>query len=134
MIECAGLRVLVVEDEGVISMLIEEYLVQLGCEVVGTASRLDEALPKAASIEIDVAVLDVNLAGKLSYPVAQLLHQRDVPFLFATGYGELAVPEELKAAPVLSKPFRQEQLARALLLAKRGRTSATAADPSQVGR
>ena len=69
----AGTRVLVVEDEAMVSMMLEDFLEDLGCVVVATASRLEEALKKAAELQIDVAVLDVNLAGKLSYPVAELL-------------------------------------------------------------
>lgn len=120
--ELLGQRLLVVEDEGLVLMLIEDYLTDLGCEVVETASRLDEALDKAKSAVIDAAVLDVNLAGTLSYPVAQLLFNRKIPFIFATGYGALAVPDELRTVPVLSKPFQMEQLGMALCQAKKTRT------------
>ena len=110
----AGTRVLVVEDEALVSMLVEEYLDELGCEVVGVASRLEDALEKARALALDAAVLDVNLAGRLSYPVAELLRARGVPFVFATGYGLSGLPDELRGAPVLAKPFRQDQLAAAL--------------------
>ncbi len=109
-----GLRVLVVEDEALVSMLIEDFLEELGCEVVGVASRLEDAMENARTLELDVAVLDVNLAGRLSYPVAQTLRARGVPVVFATGYGTEGLPAELQQAAVLSKPFRQEQLAKAL--------------------
>lgn len=109
-----GLRVLVVEDEALVSMLIEDYLEELGCEVVGVASRLEDAMENARTLELDVAVLDVNLAGRLSYPVAQALLARGVKVVFATGYGTKGLPPDLLQAAVLSKPFRQEQLASAL--------------------
>ncbi len=113
-----GLRVLVVEDESWVAMLLEAYLEELGCEVVATASRLDEALEKAASLAmLDLAVLDVNLAGKMSYPVAELLRSRGIPFLFETSYGTAGLPETMRNVPVLTKPFGPDQLAAALQLA-----------------
>lgn len=110
----AGKRVLVVEDEGIVSMLIEDYLEDLGCEVAGAAARLDQALALARTLDVDLAVLDVNLDGELSYPVAEALRARGVPFLFATGYGTAGLPDALHGTPVLPKPFRREELARAL--------------------
>jgi CheY-like chemotaxis protein len=116
-----GLRVLVVEDEALVSLMLESYLEELGCEVVATASRLDEALEKAASLAaLDLAVLDVNLAGQMSFPVAERLRSRGIPFLFATGYGTDGLPEGMLNVPVLSKPFRLEQFAAALVLARNG--------------
>jgi CheY-like chemotaxis protein len=115
--DLSGLRVLIVEDEGLVSMLVEEILEGLGCRVVAVAARLRDAMVHAAAMAFDAAVLDVNLAGELSYPVATLLRQRKIPFVFATGYGNLAVPAELDMVPVLAKPFRTEQLAHALGLA-----------------
>jgi CheY-like chemotaxis protein len=110
-----GLRVLVVEDEPIIAMTIELYLEELGCRVAAVASRLNDALAKARKLDLDVGVLDVNLAGQLSYPVAEVLSTRAVPFLFVTGYGMAAAPGGLKDAPVLAKPFRLEHLERVLL-------------------
>jgi CheY-like chemotaxis protein len=109
-----GIRVLVVEDEPLLAMMVEEYLEEIGCIVVGTASRLEDALEKAHTLMIDVAVLDVNLAGQLSYPVAEELGSRHIPFVFATGYGIIGIPDGLRYARVLSKPFRLEQLGEAL--------------------
>src|SRR5689334_20575997 len=91
-------------------MMEEEFLNDLGCQVIGTAVRLDEALVMAGSLEVDVAVLDVNLNGMLSYPVAELLQTRGIPFIFATGYGVAGLPDRLRGTPVLSKPFTAEQL------------------------
>jgi CheY-like chemotaxis protein len=110
-----GLRVLIVEDEPIVAMLIQAYLEDLGCKVVATAFRLREALEQAAILDFDAATLDVNLAGELSYPVARVLRDRQVPFLFATGYGTSGAPPDLEGAPILSKPFQQEQLAALLL-------------------
>ena len=110
----AGKRVLIVEDEALVAMLVEEYLEEFGCEIAGMASRLDEAVQKAITLAIDVAVLDVNLAGKLSYPIAEVLMSRNIPFIFATGYGNTALPAALVAAPVLPKPFERGRLAEAL--------------------
>lgn len=109
-----GLRVLVVEDEAMLSILLEDFLSDLGCEVVATASHLEDAVEKARNLAIDVAVLDINLGGQLSYPVAEALRSRAIPFLFATGYGTLGLPEELLGTLVLSKPFNQRQLATAI--------------------
>lgn len=121
----AGKQVLLVEDEAAISMLLEEFLEELGCEVLGLASRLDDALAKARTLPLHMAVLDVNLAGRLSYPVAEVLRGRDVPFVFATGYGAAALPEALRGVPVLSKPFRKQQLANALQAAMDDRPTTT---------
>src|SRR6202007_388047 len=82
-----GVRVLVVEDEMMVSMLIEDMLTDLGCTVVGPASRLDEALELAGRAEIDCAVLDVNLGGQPIFPLADLLREKGAPFAFATGFG-----------------------------------------------
>lgn len=109
-----GLRVLVVEDEMMVSMLIEDMLGDLGCTVVGPASRLDEAMDLARSAELDCAVLDVNLGGQPIYPLADLLRERGAPFAFATGYGDAGLREEDRGSPVLQKPFRESDLARVL--------------------
>ena len=109
-----GLRVLVVEDEMMVSMLIEDMLSELGCQVVGPASRLDEALALAKDADIDCAVLDVNLGGQPIFPVADLLRERGCPFAFATGYGDAGLREVDRGSPVLQKPFREGDLARVL--------------------
>lgn len=112
-----GTQVLVVEDEAMIAMMLEDFLESFGCVVVANASRLEEALTKAADVQADVAMLDVNLAGKLSYPVADILRNRNIPVLFVTGYGTVGLPEHLKGVPVLGKPFVAEKLARMLEMA-----------------
>lgn len=109
-----GLRVLVVEDEMMVSMLIEDMLADLGCTVVGPASRLDEAIALADEAELDCAVLDVNLGGQPIFPLADILRSKGVAFAFATGYGDAGLREVDRGSPVLQKPFREGDLARVL--------------------
>ena len=113
-----GTRVLVVEDESLLSTLIELHLDDLGCTVAGSASCLQEALEKARILDVDIGLLDVNLAGEMSYPVALVLRARNVRVVFATGYGPFGMPKEFHDIPVLTKPFLQAQLADALRAAK----------------
>ncbi|MDP3659182.1 response regulator [Phenylobacterium sp.] len=112
--DLAGLRVLVVEDEMMVSMLIEDMLGDLGCTVVGPASRLDEAIALANASELDCAVLDVNLGGQPIFPLADILRARGAPFAFATGYGDAGLRDVDKGSLVLQKPFRETDLARIL--------------------
>jgi CheY-like chemotaxis protein len=109
-----GLKVLVVEDEMLVSMLLEDMLAGLGCLVVGPAAELDEAMKLAESAEIDLALLDVNLGGKPIFPVADALKARGVPFAFASGYGEAGLTDSHRGAAVIQKPFREGDLAQAL--------------------
>ena len=109
-----GLKVLVVEDEMLVSMLVEDMLADLGCTVVGPAAEIDEAMTLAQSADIDLALLDVNLGGKPIFPVADALKARGVPFAFASGYGEAGLSEDHRGASVLQKPFREADLAKAL--------------------
>ena len=110
----AGRRVFVIEDEATVSMLIEDALVDMGCEVVDTASRLPEAMKKAAAVACDVAVIDVNLNGQMTFQVADALVTRGIPFVFSTGYGKSVIPNHFLHAPVLQKPFQQHDLESAL--------------------
>ena len=112
--DLSGLRVLVVEDEMMVSMLIEDMLSDLGCSVVGPASRLDEAMAIARDGELDCAVLDVNLGGQPIFPLADLLRDAGRPFAFATGYGDAGLRDVDRGTPVLQKPFREGDLARVL--------------------
>jgi CheY-like chemotaxis protein len=112
-----GRRVLVVEDESMVSMLLEDFLADLGYVVVAVASRLNEALEKASSLTFDVAILDVNLNGKQTFPVAEALRASGRAIVFATGYGETTVPLEFRSVPILQKPFQQHDLERALRMA-----------------
>ena len=108
------LRILIVEDEMLVAMNIEDMLRELGHEVAAGAARLEAALEAAQDTEIDAALLDVNLAGDDSFPVADLLAERGVPFLFATGYGVHGINERHRGRPVLQKPFRAADLAEAI--------------------
>src|SRR4030095_13577248 len=109
-----GLRVLVVEDEMMVSMLIEDMLSDLGCTVIGPASRLDEAMELVKRAELDCAVLDVNLGGQPIFPLADLLRAKGAPFAFATGYGDAGLRDVDRGSPGLQKPFREGDLARVL--------------------
>jgi CheY-like chemotaxis protein len=113
MADPARKRVFVVEDEGMIAMLLEDYLEEIGYLVAATAATLDEALAKAAVVEADIAILDINLAGRSSFEVADLLAHRGMPFVFATGYGAAAAAWT-KKAPILTKPFALFELAEVL--------------------
>jgi CheY-like chemotaxis protein len=109
-----GKRVLVVEDESMIRMLLEGMLSNLGHEVAAEAGSIDEALALAKQTEFDVAILDVNLNGRPITPVVEVLVERGVPFVFASGYGQRGVPEPYRSSPTLQKPFETEALARAI--------------------
>ncbi len=112
-----GLRVLVVEDEAAISMLLEDMLMDFGCEIVGPAARLNVALDMAQGDAFDIAILDVNLAGESIYPVADALAASNRPFVFSTGYGSGGIKEIYRDRPVVQKPFAQSDLRRQLLSA-----------------
>ena len=110
----AALKVLVVEDEALVSMLVEDMLTDLGCVVIGPAADIEEALRLVGSETIDAALLDVNLGGRPIFPVADALKARGVPFAFASGYGEAGLSEAHRGAAVLQKPFREADLKRIL--------------------
>jgi CheY-like chemotaxis protein len=110
----AGKRVLVVEDELMIRMLLEGMLDDLGHSVAAEAGNIDEALAQARDADFDVALLDVNLNGKPITPVVEVLVQRGLPFVFASGYGQRGVPEPYQTRPTLQKPFQAEALAEAI--------------------
>jgi CheY-like chemotaxis protein len=104
------MRVLVVEDEELIAMLVEDFLNELGCSVVGPAATVAAALPLAASAEISGALLDLSLNGDPVYPVADSLAARGVPFIFTTGYSSEDVIRRHAGVPTLAKPFSSELL------------------------
>jgi CheY-like chemotaxis protein len=103
-------RILVVEDEMLVAMLLEDMIAALGHAVVGPFARIDEAMEAARHAAVDAAILDVNLDGRESYPVAEALAARDVPFAFATGYGSQGLRDPWRGRPTLQKPFRQRDL------------------------
>jgi len=111
----AGLRILVLEDEMLVAMLVEDMLAELGCVVVGPASSVTEALALLAAGPVDSALLDVNLShGGSGYAVADALAARAIPFAFVTGYGRISLRAPHRDRPVLQKPFRMEALSRVL--------------------
>jgi CheY-like chemotaxis protein len=107
-------RVLIVEDDVMIRMLIEDMLGDLGFAVAAEASKVHEALTAVKGTAFDVAILDVNLSGETTGPVAEALAARGTPFVFATGYGEHGLPEQFRDRPLLKKPFQIDSLKRML--------------------
>jgi CheY-like chemotaxis protein len=106
--------VLLVEDEVLIRMMISDMLAELGHRVIAEAGSIDEALPIAASAEFELAILDVNLNGAKITPVAGVIKARNLPIIFATGYGFAGLPEDFTNYPALQKPFQVEALAKAI--------------------
>ena len=112
MMALAGSRILVVEDEPIVAMCLEDMLEGFGCAIVGPAGRLIEGIALAENEALDAAVLDVNLGGDRSYPIADILARRGIPFVFATGYG--ALHESAQPAPLIEKPYREVDVEAAL--------------------
>jgi CheY-like chemotaxis protein len=110
----AGKRILVVEDEYMIAVLLEDLLAELECVVAGVAGRPKEALELINSTPLDAAVLDVNLDGADSFGIAAALADRRIPFIFATGYGGSRLTPEFSNCPVIQKPYRLDELSGAL--------------------
>ena len=113
-ISSAAPRVLVVEDEYLIRMLLEDMLDELGYGVVAAVGTISEARQIATDGEFNAAILDVNLDGQSITPVVEVLVARGLPFVFATGYDLRGVPAAFRNHPTLQKPFQVEALARAL--------------------
>ena len=100
------LRVIVVEDEALIAMIVEEMISDMGCTAIGPAATLDEALALVAATEdADCALLDINLRGAPSWPIADALKAKGVPFAFVSGYGQSGIDARFSDAKVLSKPI-----------------------------
>lgn len=110
----ANRKILIVEDDTLIAMLLEDMLSELDYEVSAIAADVDEALALADGGAFDAAVLDVSLAGKSSLPVALLLDQKNKPYIFATGYGALPAGMEGSGRRVLNKPYQLHQLEAAM--------------------
>lgn len=106
----APARILIVEDESLIRMLLEDMLTDLGHDVVAAAASVAAAKELATAGGFDIAILDVNLEGEEIFPVAEILAGRNVPFVFASGYGHAALPESFRDRPTLQKPFQGAQL------------------------
>jgi CheY-like chemotaxis protein len=103
--------VFLVEDEVMIRMMVADMLEELGYSVAAEAGEIGEAVKLAESTDFDLAILDVNVNGKVITPVAELINARNRPFIFATGYGFSGLPEEYRDRPALQKPFQLETLA-----------------------
>jgi CheY-like chemotaxis protein len=112
-------RVLIVEDEALVAMLLEDMLIDAGYAVSGTVSAIPQALEFVAdaAADFDVAILDVNLRGKPIFPVAEALTIAGKPFVFATGYGAGSLPEAWRDRPTLQKPFGAGDVERVLAAA-----------------
>ena len=105
-----GRRVLIVEDDETISALMETTLEEALWTVVGPCRNVASALAAAENEKFDVAVLDINLAGEMVFPVAEALDARGVPFMLLSGYGDTAVPDDRPDWPVCAKPFKLDEL------------------------
>ncbi len=106
-----GLSVFVVEDEALVLMNLEDMLLEMGCTVVGPAMRIGQAEQiVSGGVAADVALLDVNVAGELVFPLARRLAEHGMPILFATGYGRAGLPDDLGERPVLQKPYTANEL------------------------
>jgi CheY-like chemotaxis protein len=118
-VDFRGRRVLVVEDDALVAMLLESMLADLDCEVIGPLPTLAAAMgflegEAQAATTVDVGVLDLNLDGQASYPVADALRARGVPVIFCTGYGDGALRTADAGTPILKKPYRASELAAVL--------------------
>lgn len=111
----AAPRVLVVEDEMTVAMLIEDMVSDLNYEVTGVVSRLEDAMRLVDSESFDLAILDVHLNGETVFPFAAELERREIPYLFATAYGLRGIPAEYRDHVVLQKPFGPVELRCALM-------------------
>jgi CheY-like chemotaxis protein len=110
-----GRTILVVEDEMIVAWLLKDMLDLLDCRVIGPAASVDAALAMLEGQPLDAALLDVNLNGQMSYPVADALVARGVPFVFSTGYASNRLQEGYRTFPALQKPYHLSELRSALL-------------------
>jgi len=113
-------RILIVEDESLVAMLLETILEDMGCVTVGPISNIEDALALLSSDEagtLDGALLDVNVAGREVFPVAEVLKARGVPFVFSTGYGQGGLPDEWRNQATIQKPFTEAAVEQALMTA-----------------
>ncbi len=106
----SGRRLLVVEDEMLVLLNVEDILADLGCTSVSAAATVDQALDLIKASRFDAAMVDVNLDGRKSYPVADALAARGVPFVFTTGYSGQSLDDGYRDRPVLGKPYREADL------------------------
>ncbi len=105
-----GNRILLVEDEILVAMMMRDILGELGFSVIGPFSRLSEAMVAAVHDEIDGGIVDVNLGGEFVYPVADVLVARNIPFVFVTGYGVESIDQRFGTVPIIKKPVQRQAL------------------------
>jgi CheY-like chemotaxis protein len=110
----AARRVLIVEDEFLVAMLLEDLLSEMGHRVVACATQVDQAMKIAGEADIEFAILDINLGGVKSFPVAEILRRRGIPFVFATGYGSAGLTSEFENELTLQKPYEPGELKRTI--------------------
>lgn len=103
-------RVLIVEDEMLIALMLKDMVSENGLTVEAIAKDLGTGLELAKSSSIDLAILDINLEGKEAYPIADILQKRGIPFIFSTGYGDAAIKSEFDHVTRIVKPFLQHML------------------------
>lgn len=114
----SGRRILIVEDESLVAMLMETILEDMGATPVGAISTVEEALTIVAEdAALDAALLDVNVAGTEVFPVADALKSKGIPFVFSTGYGESGLPDRWRGHPTIQKPFTEDAVRSALFKA-----------------
>ena len=105
-----GLRVLVVEDEAPIAMMIEDMLLDMGCVVAGSAASMQAAQQRVDAAGFDFALLDMNLGGKSADGLADVLAEKGIPFAFASGYGKAGLSDRHRHRPIIQKPFVSRDL------------------------
>lgn len=115
-----GLRVLLIEDEVVIAMTAEDMLEEMGCRVSGQASTLQEGMERAERNDFDLALLDINLHGVMSIPIAHKLRDAGKPFIFTTGYGSVGLDSAFSDIMVVTKPYTIRTLSNAISEAASG--------------
>jgi CheY-like chemotaxis protein len=111
-----GLRLFVVEDEALVAMMLEDMLLDMGCQVVDIAGSVRDALNRLTNAfsKADGAVLDVNIGGEMVFPVADALAEQGLPFVFVTGYGRNGIGDRYPGASVLAKPYSAKSLTHVL--------------------
>ncbi len=110
-----GRTILVVEDSPLVAAAVEEILLELGCQVVGPAGTMADALKHCEQSDFDAAMVDLNIRGSKAFPLLRTLAQRHIPFILVTGYADWSMPEEWSQAPRMPKPFNKEMVERSLL-------------------
>jgi DNA-binding response OmpR family regulator len=107
---------MLVEDELMVALMIEDFLDELGCVVAGVAADVEDAKELIAKVEFDLAVLDINLSGQFSFPIALILRERGIPYIFSSGYDSLShvVPDEFAHDIIITKPYRLAEFAESL--------------------